>query len=138
MIDQNVGEEIADHGAVVINLDRVLLFGYQAGFAELDAECILVNFLKETVSKLRANRINATNYLLGNLVQFLSAFFCVHRRLFQQLFQGQSVSVLERFDIGYSYALVEFVDGGVERAEFDQLRADVGDEATIGCAARGR
>ena len=37
--------------------------------------------------------------------------------------------LLERFDID---AFVDFMDAGVDRAQFDHLRADVGEKASVG------
>jgi hypothetical protein len=55
----------------------------------------------------------------------------------KQVFEGAPIDCREWLDGVDGDALVEFVDGGVHRAEFDDLRADVGDEAAVGGAAGG-
>src|SRR5687768_13978230 len=54
----------------------------------------------------------------------------------QQLFQRDTVSVLERLDIRHAHTFVELVDSGIQWTEFNNLRADIGDETPIRSAAR--
>ena len=54
-----------------------------------------------------------------------------------QLFQHTAVNVLQRFQISHGHELVDFVDGGVGWAKFNDLWADLCDEATIAGAASG-
>lgn len=54
-----------------------------------------------------------------------------------QALQHAAVDVLERLQIGQGDVFVDLVDGGVGRAEFDDLGADAGDEATVAGAAAG-
>jgi hypothetical protein len=53
-------------------------------------------------------------------------------------FQRAPVDVLQRIDLGHVDVLVDLVDAGVDRAELDDLRADLGDEAAVAGAAGGR
>ena len=52
--------------------------------------------------------------------------------------QCVAVDVLQRIEAGDLDAFIDLVDGRVERAELDHLRADFRDEAAIGSAAGGR
>jgi hypothetical protein len=51
--------------------------------------------------------------------------------------EREFVDARQRFQVGDGDAFVELVDAGIDRAEFDQLRADVGDEAAVRGAAGG-
>lgn len=53
----------------------------------------------------------------------------------QQALQRQAVDLRQLLQILHFHVFVELVDGGVPRAYFHYLRADVGDEAAVRSAA---
>ncbi len=54
-----------------------------------------------------------------------------------RLNQCQVIDLRQGIEVRHRHAFVDLVDGRVERAEFDHLRADIGDEAAVGSAAAG-
>lgn len=54
-----------------------------------------------------------------------------------QLLQHAAVNVFQGLDVGHGHAFVDFVDGGIARAQLNHLRAHLSDEATIAGAAGG-
>lgn len=54
-----------------------------------------------------------------------------------EVFHHTAVNVFQGIQISHGHKLVDFVDGGVRGAEFDDLRADLRDEAPVAGAAGG-
>jgi hypothetical protein len=53
-----------------------------------------------------------------------------------ELDQDLFVNLFERFQIGHSHMFVNFVNGGVGWAKLNDLRADLGNEATVAGTTR--
>src|SRR5688500_11171729 len=56
----------------------------------------------------------------------------------QEILQYQSINLRQLFQLAQAYAFVDLVDGGIDRAEFHDLRRDIDEETPIGGAAGGR
>jgi hypothetical protein len=54
-----------------------------------------------------------------------------------EIFHHLAVNILQRLDICDRNMLIDFVNGGVGGAQFDDLGADLGDEAAVAGAACG-
>ena len=75
----------------------------------------------------------------GLVTSYAMSFNCRQKKAgrlsAQQIFQRTSVNVFQGFDLSHRDVLIDLVNARVRGATFDNLRADLCDEATVRGAA---